>query len=93
MTVKRAVDFSALEKAVLKETWIKIKNTPKDGQERSFKGVFIWGGARYHITCDFLLSSDFLTLTKFDIMHNGKRISTQDKIILADTVYKEIYLN
>ncbi len=73
MTVKRAWEFPPVEASILKALYSKVKDTPKDGAWREFKGVLHVKGRPYSMECLFMLDGLHLNIRKSQVT------STQNK--------------
>lgn len=74
MTVMRIHDFPALEGAVLKAIYKKVKGSPKDGRWREFKGTIKIKGRHYEMECVFMLDETFLNIRQSKVKSNDNKI-------------------
>jgi hypothetical protein len=67
MTVKRGWEFPPVERSILKALYSKVKDVPKDGQWREFKGTLNVKGRPYHMECLFMLDGLHLNIRKSQV--------------------------
>lgn len=71
MTVIRIKDFPKLEAAILKAVFDIVKDTPKDGKWRLFKGRVKVKGRPYDMECLFLIDGTFFNIQKSQVKSEG----------------------
>lgn len=67
INVTRTKDMKPLEANIIKALYDKVKNTPKDGQWREFKGTVRVKGRPYSLVCIFRLDGMFLKIRKSEV--------------------------
>lgn len=74
MKIKRAVEMSELEKAVINMIWQDIKNIKDDGVWRKYEKKFIYLGDKYLVKCAFKVSNQYFTYKNFVISYDTQLI-------------------
>lgn len=67
MTVKRVWEFPPVERSILKALYARVKDTPKDGRWREFKGFLMVKGRPYQMECLFRLDGLHLNIRQSQV--------------------------
>lgn len=65
--IKRLNQFDTLDQILICQIYHKVKNTPKDGQERVFKGMLKVRDRKFLVECDFILKDLFIAVGELKI--------------------------
>lgn len=67
MIVRRINEFEKVDRVILKKIYHTVKQTPKDGEWRVFKGKLALRGQVILVECDFLLTNELMSVGELKI--------------------------
>lgn len=79
--VVRLRDFPKLEAAILQKVYHLVKDVPKDGQWREFKGKVMVKGRPYDVNLTFRLDGQFMQIEKSHVEN------FEQKLILPASIH------
>jgi hypothetical protein len=87
MKVTRAWEFPPVEATILKALYAKVKQTPKDGMWREFKGTLNVKGRPYHMECLFRLDGQHLSIRKSQVS-SSQIPKEKSRLLVPDYIAK-----